>query len=46
LFYAAGYNVTNMAKERERAARLSGEKWRWLETLDIETLVDVGANTG
>lgn len=46
MFYAAGYNVTNMAKERERAARLSGEKWRWLETLDIETLVDVGANTG
>lgn len=46
LFYAAGYNVTNMAKERERAARLSGEKWRWLNTLDIGTLVDVGANTG
>ena len=46
LFYATGYNVTNMAKEREQAARLSGEKWRWLNTLDIGTLVDVGANTG
>lgn len=46
MFYAAGYNVTNMVKERERAARLSGEKWRWLNTLDIGTLVDVGANTG
>lgn len=46
LFYAAGYNVTNVAKEQEQAVRLNSEKWRWLNTLDIGTLVDVGANTG
>jgi FkbM family methyltransferase len=46
LLYAAGYNVTNVARERERAARSSGDKWRWLDTLDVGTLVDVGANVG
>jgi FkbM family methyltransferase len=46
LLYAAGYNVSNVARERERAARSSGDKWRWLDTLDVGTLVDVGANTG
>lgn len=37
--------MTNVAKERERAARLSREKWRWLDILDVGALVDVCAIT-
>ena len=46
LFQRAGYNVASIAKQQDEAARLAREKWRWVETLDIGTLVDVGANTG
>jgi FkbM family methyltransferase len=41
-----GYDVINVARQRERTAQLNDEKWRWLDTLDIGSLVDVGANTG
>ena len=35
-----------IAQHQEEAARLSRERWRWLDTLDLGTLIDVGANTG
>lgn len=58
LFQRAGYQVTNIARRRREeaawlvaqqeaeAARLSRERWRWLDTLGLGTLIDVGANTG
>ena len=46
LWWSAGYSVTSIAKQQAEAKRLSRERWRWLETLGIETLVDVGANVG
>jgi len=46
LFRRAGYDVASIAKQRDEAARLQRERWRWLETFGIGTLIDVGANTG
>jgi FkbM family methyltransferase len=46
LFRSAGYDVGSIAKRREREALLRAERWGWLETLGIGTLIDVGANTG
>jgi len=44
--WRAGYSVTSIATQQAEAKRLSLDRWRWLETLGIGTLVDVGANTG
>jgi len=46
LLHSAGYNVASIAKQQAEATRLARERWRWLETLGIGTLVDIGANTG
>lgn len=46
VFQLLGYNVASIAKQQAEAKRLSTDRWRWLETLGIGTLVDVGANTG
>ena len=46
LLNAAGYTIPCIAKKRHLAVRRTREEWRWLATLDIRTLVDVGANTG
>ena len=35
-----------VAQQEAEAARLSRERWRWLDTLGLDTLIDVGANTG
>ena len=35
-----------VAQQQAEAARLSRERWRWLDTLALDTLIDVGANTG
>jgi len=35
-----------VAWQQAEATRLSNERWRWLDTLALDTLIDVGANTG
>jgi len=46
LLGAGGYGLTNIAKQRAAAAQRDRDTWRWLETLGIGTLIDVGANAG
>lgn len=46
LCWRAGYSVTSVAWQQAEARRLGTDRWRWLETLGIGTLIDVGANTG
>jgi FkbM family methyltransferase len=46
LFRWAGYDVGSIAKRQQEAARLRNKHLRWVETLGIETLVDIGANEG
>jgi FkbM family methyltransferase len=42
----AGYQLVKISRQRVEAPRPAPQSWSWLETLDIGTLVDVGANTG
>jgi FkbM family methyltransferase len=46
LLARAGYHVVSLAQLRAEKAHAEVAPWRWVETLDIKTLVDVGANTG
>jgi FkbM family methyltransferase len=46
LFQLAGYDVASIAKQNEEAQRIARQSWRWLDTLGIGTLIDIGANTG
>jgi FkbM family methyltransferase len=37
-----GYEINNYENQQKRKA----DKWKWLQNLDIETVLDIGANTG
>ncbi len=46
LLRPAGYQIVKISRPRDETTRPAPRPWSWLATLDIGTLVDVGANTG